>query len=211
MTASVSTQRAKLRLVLEKMRPLVHVLAALPMLWYVWLTLTDQGRLGADPAKHLLHESGQWSLYILLAMLAVTPLRLITQQPILIQYRRPLGLWAAWYALLHLVLYATAYMALDIPRIIEDVINHPYVLVGLAAGLLFIPLALTSTRASQRRLGQRWAQLHKLVYLIGILALWHFTWLKKTGLEATWLYVAIFAGLMIFRIPAVRQRLAKRT
>lgn len=184
----------------RRFRPLVVLLLALPALWMLLQALFWPQQLGADPAKQVVDQTGQWALWMLLLALSVTPLRLLTRQGWWLVYRRSTGLSAAAYALLHGLAYAVLLLQLDWARLGHELSERPYMVVGSLALLLYLPLALTSTHAAQRRLGRRWVQLHRLVYLIGVLALIHLTWLKKTGLYDSGGYVLLFAGLMAVRL-----------
>lgn len=174
-----------------------HLLAALPAALWAWRI--DQGRLGADPVAELTHASGEWALYFLLASLAMTPLRRFSGWRWPIGYRRMLGLWALCYASLHLAVYVVLDLGFFWEQILDDVLDRPFITVGFLAFLLLLPLAATSTRAAMRRLGRRWGQLHRLVYLIGILAVLHVWWLTKADLREPALYAGILALLLLAR------------
>lgn len=155
--------------------------------------------LGANPVEELLHRLGTWGLNFLLLTLAVTPLREVSGKPWLLRFRRMLGLYAFFYVLLHFFVYAGLDQRFDLAAIIEDVVERPYITIGVLALLLLLPLAVTSTRGMMRRLGRRWKQLHRLVYPIAALAVWHFYWqVKLDTLEAS-LYAAVLAGLLGYR------------
>ena len=132
--------------------------------------------------------------------LAITPLRRWTGWSWLVRYRRMLGLYAFFYVLLHFLVYAILDQGLDLNAVIEDVVKRPYITLGMTGLLLLLPLAATSTRGMMRRLGKRWQKLHRLVYLIGVLAVWHFYWqVKLDTLEAT-VYAAVLTLLLITRL-----------
>lgn len=185
-----------------------HALALLPLLLMVRATLADA--LGADPVAELTHRTGDWALRFLLLSLAMTPLRRVLDQAWPIRFRRLLGLYAFFYACLHL----TVYVALDLSgywaQILEDIVKRPFITVGFLAWLLLIPLAITSTRGWIRRLGRRWGQLHRLVYAVGVLAVLHFSWLVKADLREPLVYAFVLAVLLGARLywrwrkPAVR-------
>lgn len=184
-------------------------LAALGLLgWLGWAAFED--RLGADPIATLTHETGQWALRLLLASLAATPLRLISGWSWPLRVRRLLGLYAFAYASVHF----TIYLALDLggywAQVFDDIAERPFITVGFLAWLLLLPLALTSTRAAMRRLGRRWGKLHRLVYLIGGLAVLHFVWRVKADLREPLVYAAILALLLCVRLPAVKRWLQRR-
>ena len=192
-------------------KTLVHLLALLPaaiLAWQfydVWKNASDA--LGADPIAEIEHRTGLWALRFLLITLAITPLRQLSGQAVLIRFRRMLGLYAFFYASLHFA----AYLGLDLggywAQIFEEIVKRPYITVGFAAWLLLLPLAITSTKGWIKRLGRNWARLHKLVYVIGALAVLHFWWLVKSDIREPLLYAAILAVLLGWRgWKAVSQR-----
>jgi sulfoxide reductase heme-binding subunit YedZ len=156
--------------------------------------------LGANPVEELIHRCGKWGLKFLLITLAVTPLRRLTGWNWLIRFRRMLGLFAFFYLLLHFLVYAGLDQRFDLAVILEDVAERPYITIGMTALVLLIPLALTSTRGMMRRLGRRWQQLHRLVYPIAILGVWHFYWQVKLDTLEPLVYAAILAALLGFRL-----------
>lgn len=175
-----------------------HLLALLPLWLMVRATLADA--LGADPVAELTHRTGDWALRFLLLSLAMTPLRRVLDQAWPIRFRRLLGLYAFFYACLHL----TIYVVLDLngywAQILEDIVKRPFITVGFLAWLLLTPLAITSTRGWIKRLGRRWGQLHRAVYAVGILAVLHFFWLVKADLREPLIYAAILALLLGLRL-----------
>nr|WP_245156524.1 protein-methionine-sulfoxide reductase heme-binding subunit MsrQ [Lysobacter solisilvae] len=195
-------------------KTLVHLLALTPaaiLAWQIRLeALTGSGGLGADPVAEIEHRLGLWALRLLMITLAITPLRQLTGQAVLVTFRRMLGLYAFFYATLHL----TAYLVLDLrgywAQIFEEIAKRPYITVGFLAWLLLVPLAATSTTAAIRRLGRNWARLHKLVYAIGVLAVLHFWWLVKSDIREPALYAGILAVLLGWRLVRhFRDRLAR--
>lgn len=156
--------------------------------------------LGANPIEKLLHELGLWGLRFLLITLAVTPLRRWTGWNWLVRFRRMLGLFAFFYILLHFVVYAVLDQGLDMAAIVEDIIKRPYITLGMAGLLMLIPLAATSTRGMMRRLGKRWQKLHRLVYIIAIVGVWHFYWQVKLDTLDASIYAVILAVLLGTRI-----------
>ena len=156
--------------------------------------------LGANPIEALLHELGRWGLKFLLLGLSITPLRRWTGWIWLLRFRRMLGLFAFFYIVLHFLVYAVLDQGLDIGLIIEDVIERPYITLGMTGLLLLIPLAVTSTKGMMRRLGKRWQKLHRLVYVIAVVAVWHFYWqVKLDTLDAT-VYALLLAVLLATRV-----------
>lgn len=155
--------------------------------------------LGADPVDRLLHACGITALNMLLITLLVTPARMLTGWSHLLRLRRMLGLFAAFYALAHFVVYAWLDQGLDLAAVGADIIKRPYITIGMLALLLLVPLAITSTNRMMRRLGRRWQKLHMLVYLVALLGVWHYWWQVKKDIREPLLYFAIFGVLMAFR------------
>jgi methionine sulfoxide reductase heme-binding subunit len=193
--------RASARLVASKTA--VHAAALTPLAILSWQFLdvwrTGSDALGADPVAEIEHRLGIWALRLLLATLAITPLRQLTGQPALVCFRRMLGLYAFAYASLHLA----AYLALDLrgywSLVFEEIVKRPYITVGFAAWLLLVPLAITSTGGWIRRLGRNWTRLHKAVYAVAALAVLHFWWVVKTDWREPLLYATILALLLGWR------------
>ena len=182
-----------------------HALALAPLAWLSWqfwqvASNADIDALGADPVAEVEHRLGLWALRLLLLTLAITPLRQLTGQAVLLRFRRMLGLYAFAYASLHFA----AYLALDLrgywTQVFEEIAKRPYITVGFAAWLLLVPLAVTSTQGWIRRLGRRWGQLHRLVYAIAILAVLHFWWIVKSDYREPLLYAAVLAVLLSWRL-----------
>lgn len=174
------------------------VLALSPLGWLVWLTVTRQ--LGVDAVDTLLHRMGDFTLIILLTALAITPLRRLTGWNVLIRIRRLVGLFGFFYLTLHFLIYLVLDQTLDWEFILEDLTKRPYAVVGFAAWLLLIPLALTSTRGWVRRLGKRWRKLHKLVYVAVALGLLHFYWQVKADTFWPLVAAAVYVVLLTLRV-----------
>lgn len=156
--------------------------------------------LGANPIEELIHRLGKWGLNFLLITLAVTPLRKLTGLNWLVRFRRMLGLFTFFYILMHFLTYAGLDQRFDIAVIVEDIVERPYITIGISALLLLLPLAITSTNGMMRRLGRRWQKLHRLVYLIAGLGVWHFYWQVKKDILEPSIYIAILAVLLGYRI-----------
>jgi len=165
------------------------------------------GNLGVNPAETIQLETGRWALKFLLLSLAITPLRRISGWNILIQYRRMLGLFAFFYAALHFLSYWSFDLNFAFAAMIGDVLKRPFIALGFAAFLLLVPLAVTSTKGWIRRLGKKWALLHRLVYAAAILAVIHFIWKVKIFTGDPVVYAVILAILLGFRLAwALRNR-----
>jgi methionine sulfoxide reductase heme-binding subunit len=180
------------------MKAAVWVLALLPFARLVYLGFNEN--LGANPIEFVEHSTGTWALVFLLATLSMTPIRLLTGQVWQIQLRRLLGLFMFFYACLHIITYVWLDYAFIWEDIIKDVAKHPRILVGFAAFLLTIPLAVTSNSYAIKRLKSNWKKLHQAVYLIGILAVVHFVLLVKKDLTEPFYYAAVFAFLLGVRL-----------
>lgn len=173
-------------------------MALLPLTWLIWDAGT--GNLGANPVEALTHRTGQWGLRFLLIGLAITPLRILTGYGRLLRFRRMLGLYAFFYASLHFLIYLILDRELEFNTIVEDIAERPYITIGFTALMLMMPLAVTSNRALMRRMGRRWQQLHRLVYVVGVCAIVHFLWLVKADLRAPLVYASVLATLLAVRV-----------
>jgi len=186
-------------------KPLVFLTCLLPLVILSLRTFELVAMsLGANPVEELLHEFGRWGLKFLLLTLTITPLRRWTGWGWLLRFRRMLGLYAFFYIVLHFLTYAVLDQGLAISLIIEDVIKRPYITLGMTGFVLLIPLAVTSTRGMMRRLGKRWVELHRLVYLIAILGVWHFYWQVKLDTLEALVYAVILTVLLATRIEKFR-------
>ena len=150
--------------------------------------------------KELEHECGKTALNLLLITLSVTPVRTLTGLPQLLRLRRMLGLFAFFYAVVHFTIYLVLDLELNFRMLGADIVKRPYITVGFTALLLLVPLALTSTNGMMRRLGARWQRLHRLVYLIAGLAVWHFYWQVKRDVREPLIYLGILALLLGYRL-----------
>jgi len=185
---------------MSRLKPVVFLVCLIPFAQLAFNAYA--GELGANPIETITRFTGSWSLIILIASLAVTPLRRITGWNDLIKVRRMLGLFAFYYAALHFTTYMILDLYFDFPAILKDILKRPYITVGFAAFLLMIPLAVTSTAAMIRRLGKRWQQLHYLVYVVAILGVVHFYWLVKADISRPAQYGAVLAILLGYRLVA---------
>ncbi|MDB5988458.1 MAG: sulfoxide reductase heme-binding subunit YedZ [Nevskia sp.] len=170
-----------------------------PLLWLIYAAFT--AHLGANPVEYLEHQTGQRALQLLLATLAMTPLRRITGWTEWIRVRRVLGLWAYAYVCLHFSTYLVFDLELSPAQLGADLIKRTYITLGFAAWLLLLPLALTSTKGWQRRLKRRWQALHKLIYPAALLGAIHFIWLVKADEREPLIYLCILLVLLALRLP----------
>jgi sulfoxide reductase heme-binding subunit YedZ len=204
-------------------KPLIFALCLLPFGWLVYGAFTDG--LGANPAEYLIRSTGDWTLRFICIVLAVTPLRTITNTPQLARFRRMLGLFAYFYVVLHLLSYSWFDMGFELGEIAKDIAKRPFILVGFTGFVLLTPLAATSFNRAIKALGaKRWQTLHKLVYGIAGLGLLHFFWMRagKNNFAEVFVYAAIIAVLLGWRVwnfaskkgpqrpPVVRAQLSKQ-
>ena len=193
---------------LSHLRTLLFLLCLLPLANLVFDGFT--GGLEAEPVKDITHRTGWWALTLLLLTLAVTPIRKLTGWNQVIKLRKTLGLFAFFYASIHLLIYFGLDQAFSFAYIGEDILERPYITVGFTAWVLLIPLAITSTKGWIRRLGKRWQKLHRLVYLCAALGVLHFYWLVKADVREPLLFAGILAILLAFRLPFREKKRAGR-
>lgn len=182
-----------------------NALAAWPLVLMIWEYYA--GTLGIDIVNAVNNRTGRAAVICLLASLACTPLNILFGWRQVLTLRKALGLWAFFYAVLHLLNFLGLDYAFNLGQIVQDaILSKPYILAGLAALLILLPLALTSTRGAMRRLGRSWKRLHRLAYGAGVLAVLHFLWQAKAAEQ--WeplLYAAGLALLLFVRLPPVRR------
>jgi sulfoxide reductase heme-binding subunit YedZ len=179
----------------------------------VWLALRVFGVAGpfvADPVNEIEHTLGKTGLTILLVTLAVTPARMLTGFNQLVRFRRLFGLFSFFYICLHFVAYVSLDLQFAWTRIFEEIAMRPYLTIGMAALLGLIPLAVTSTKGMQRRLGRKWVKLHRLIYPIAILGIWHFWWQVKADTREPMIYAGILAVLLGYRVWRSFERRQRR-
>ena len=185
----------------------VFIAASLwPLLWLyqAWIFA-----LGPDPGKVLVERLGLGTLILVLITLCMTPLQKLSGWPGWIGVRRQLGLWCFAYACMHLAAYLFFVLGLDWGQLGVELSKRPYIIVGSLAFLCLLALAVTSNRYSQRQLGRRWKQLHRLVYIVLGLGLLHFLWIVRADLEEWSIYAAAGVFLMLLRIPAIARRIPR--
>ena len=189
------------------LRAAYHAVGLFPLAWLIfdfWF-----GLLGAEPIRAMILRTGKAAIILLTLSLAATPAGYIFRWKEATLLRRPLGLYAFMYVCLHFLIFIWLDYALIVPLIVEEIVARRYALVGFAAFLLLIPLAVTSTKGWQKRLGKRWKTLHKAVYLIGVLAVVHYIWLVKNAYTQPLLFAAAVGLLLLLRVPAVKQALLR--
>jgi sulfoxide reductase heme-binding subunit YedZ len=187
-------------------KPAVFLLLLAPLAGLAWRGFHDQ--LGANPIEAITKGTGVWTLRVLLLTLAISPARRLLGWPNLIRFRRMTGLFAFFYALLHLTTYLWLDKFFDVEEMWRDVVKRRFITAGLAAFLLMVPLAVTSTAGWIRRLGgKRWQALHRLVYVSAVAAVVHYLWLVKADIRPPTLYAAVLMLLLGYRAkqwPAAR-------
>jgi len=187
----------------------LFVLAAVPAVWLGVDFL--RGNLTADPIEAITHRTGWWGLTLLMATLAVTPIRRLTGWNQVIKLRRMLGLWAFFYVTLHLLTYVVLDLFFAFDIFLEDVVERPYITLGMAAWTMLLALAFTSTKGWIRRLGKNWQRLHRLVYVAATLGVIHFYWQVKADTREPLIYAGILGVLLLLRVRGKRaQRQGKR-
>jgi sulfoxide reductase heme-binding subunit YedZ len=179
-------------------KPVVFMLCLVPVFSLVWNAI--YGDLGANPVETITHQTGDWALRFLLITLAISPLRQWFGLVALMRFRRMLGLTVFFYVSCHFMIWLVADHSLNFSDMFEDIIDRPYITLGFSALLLLIPLAVTSNQAMVRWLGKGWKKLHKLTYLIAILAMLHFIWQVKADYLEAGTYAVITIGLLLQRI-----------
>ncbi len=188
------------KLISRGLKPVAHVLCLLPLAWLLYLTFVT-GNLGANPVEYIIRYLGDWALRFLLIALAVTPVRILTGWLVVARLRRTLGLYAFFYVLLHISGYVVIDHFFDWKTIWADIVKRTYITVGMAALLMLLPLAVTSTDGMIRRLGgERWRKLHRLVYPAGVAGVIHYFLMIKAGYQQPLLYAVILTILLGIRL-----------
>jgi sulfoxide reductase heme-binding subunit YedZ len=189
-------------------KPLLFLICLLPLADIARRAFAIGGAsLGANPVEELLHELGLWALRFLILTLAITPLKDLIAKPWPLAFRRMLGLFAFFYVLLHFLTWLIIDQELYWSGILTDIGKRPFITIGFAAFLMLIPMAVTSTNGWIRRLGaQRWRKLHRLIYVIVLLGVWHFYWLVKSDVREPLLYLGLATVLLGWRAWKARQR-----
>jgi sulfoxide reductase heme-binding subunit YedZ len=209
--AGAPTGGTRLRAIRWVLKPLVFIACLVPALRLTAGAFGFAGvSLGADPVMVMLHTCGRWTLNFLLITLCMTPLRDLTRSVAWLRFRRMFGLFAFFYVLLHFTVYLLLDQAGKLGALWQDIVKRPYITIGMSALLMLIPLAATSTAKAQRRLGLRWLRLHRLIYVIAILGVWHFWWQVKKDIREPLLYAGGLTLLLGFRLWKQRRSPASR-
>ena len=189
---------------LTKFQLVVHILALVPLGLLIWDAVN--GNLTFNPIQAATLRTGKTALVLLVLSLAATPINTVTGFRQALKVRRALGLYAFLYAAIHFYIYSGIDYGFDLDLIWLELAEKRFVLVGFAAFLILLPLALTSTKGWQRRLKKTWKRLHRWVYLAGILVIFHYVWVVKSDIREPLVWGAILGLLLILRIPAVRKK-----
>ena len=178
---------------------LLWVACLSPVFWLAWRAWNQD--LTANPIEHIPHYTGDWTIRLIVAPLAVSPLRKLLNLPGLIRYRRPIGLFAFFYGSLHALTYFWLDKFFDLNAILKDVAKRPFVTAGFTAFVCMLPLAVTSTAGWIRRLGgKRWQNLHRLIYVTAVAAVAHYYWLVKSDHRLPILYGTLVAIELAWRL-----------
>jgi len=185
-------------------KPAFVLLCLSPALWLVYtivLALTGgQNFLGPDPAQYLALETGKWAMWMLIAALTVSPFRFLLNAPYAWQLRRMSGLFALFYVSLHFLVFLALLLEWRWQELDTEVAERPYVMIGMLAFVLLIPLGMTSVQYAQRKMGRRWKQLHRAVYVVGILSVMHVVWIVRSSIGDALVYGTIMAALLGYRL-----------
>jgi sulfoxide reductase heme-binding subunit YedZ len=179
-------------------KSVIFFLSSIPFIIIIAKIFLDQ--LGPEPIKEITHHTGEWTLLFLVFTLSMSPLKRFTNLNIWISIRRMLGLFAFFYASLHMFTYVGLDYQFDLSAISKDILTKKFIFVGFAAWFLMIPLAITSSKKMMSVLRKNWKKLHRLIYLISILGVIHFLWLVKKDLTEPLIYLLIIIILLILRI-----------
>lgn len=185
-------------------KPVVFVLLLWPaayLMYAVYLAYNGgDNLLGPDPAQFLALETGEWAIRLLIASLAITPLRYLLNMPSLFRFRRMIGLYAYFYVCLHLTVFLWFLLGWDWGNIGTELQERPYITIGFSAFVLLTPLAATSFNAAQRKLGRNWKRLHRLTYVCAILACLHVIWIVRSSYFDAVLYSGLVLLLLGYRL-----------
>ena len=188
-------------------KSLLHLLILGWVIFTFYLGVTDN--LGADPVKALIHFTGIGALNLLLITLLISPAARYLPAPGLMRFRRMLGVYVFVYAVIHLLTYISFELQFDWSLVVGEIIKRPYITIGMVALLLLAALTITSPNKVRQRLGKRWRPLHNFIYLVVFLALLHFSWSRKTGLQEPLIYWVIALLILLPRLQYLKQRMQR--
>jgi sulfoxide reductase heme-binding subunit YedZ len=180
------------------LKPVIFLACLLPLARLGWKAFSTG--LGANPIQVITFSTGTWTLVFLLVTLSITPVRKLTRQYWLIQYRRMLGLFAFFYGCLHFTTYIWLDQFFDLHSVHKDIYKRPFITVGFTAFVLMVPLAATSTKWAIRKLGKRWQMLHRLIYLSALAGVIHFLWAVKLDKRVPEIYGSVLLLLILARV-----------
>lgn len=187
---------------MRTIKPILFCVCLLPLLRAIWMVASGAA---VNPVEFVLRSCGIWALTGLLLTLTITPLRQITGWNSLIRYRRMLGLFVFFYAILHVTIWFVLDRESSWSAVLKDVVRRPFITVGFTAFLILLALAITSTNGWMRRLKRNWVRLHRLVYLAAPLAVLHYWWLVKRDIRQPALYAVLLTMLLVWRLlPRLR-------
>jgi sulfoxide reductase heme-binding subunit YedZ len=186
-------------------KPLIFLICLVPLFIMVLRVLGIGEPLGPNPIEAIQDHFGEWGLRFIMITLAITPLRKLSGQPLVGRIRRMLGLFAFFYVVLHFLVWLLLDQELLLPAILEDIVERPFITIGMAALLILLAMAATSTAGMRRRMGRRWQQLHYGAYAVGVLGVWHYWWQVKKDISEPLVYAIILAILLGFRLYKAQQ------
>lgn len=204
---TTATRRIDKKTTRQIIRVSGHVVSLAPLVLLIWDFYT--GGLGFDPIREVTLRTGKAAITLLVASLAITPLKMLLKWNVLHSLRRIFGVYAFVYVALHLLTFVWLDYGLSLPLIYEAIFEKPYALVGFLAFLILLPLAITSTRGWMKRLGKTWTKLHKWVYLAGILAVAHYVLLVKNAYTQPLTYAVVLGVLLLLRLKPIRQAIVR--
>ena len=195
---------------MNSVKAIIFLLSLTPLARLIWLGVHED--LGANPIELITRSTGTWALVFLCITLAMSPLRLLTNNAAWIKLRRMLGLFCFFYACIHFSIWFWLDQNLDLQSMWSDVLKRPFITMGFVTLVLLTPLALTSNQWAVRKLGRRWSVLHKLIYLIACTAITHYWWHKagKNDLEVVSIYGSVLLILLICRLPTVKRLIQRK-
>ena len=182
------------------LKPPVFLICLLPILLIITDAYEFTGSLGANPIENIQDRLGNWGLRFLLISLAITPIRKITGQIWVMNFRRMLGLFAFFYVLMHFLTWLILEQSIFLPAIIEDIITRPFITIGFLALFILFIMACTSTNNIRKKLRERWHTIHRLVYGSSVLAVWHYWWQVKKDITEPLIYAVILSALLLYRV-----------